>query len=124
MSQHAMVIDPRELKMKMRGHNVSSLKARVAVAVLVLLNAVFGASYAQAQEAPLEAVTQSGEKVRLFPNGRWEYANTRKAEVQRQAVEADLARERASQGGFLGIGRRIYPGDKEYNRGTLNPKMH
>jgi hypothetical protein len=75
-----------------------------------------------AQEQPLEATTASGEKVRLFANGRWEYANEQKAVVQRQALEVESARERAAQGGLLG-GRRIYEGDKDYNRGTLNPKM-
>ena len=28
-----------------------------------------------------------------------------------------------AQGGIFGIGRTIMPGDKDYNRGTLNPKM-
>lgn len=72
---------------------------------------------------PVEAVTASGEKVRLFDNGRWEYADESKAVVQRQAASAEIARERNSQGGFLGMGRRIQEGDKDYNRGTLNPKM-
>lgn len=76
-----------------------------------------------ADDQPLEALTASGEKVRLFPNGRWEYVNEQKAVAQRQAVEADLARERSSQGGFFGFGRRLYEGDKEFNRGSLNPKM-
>ena len=73
------------------------------------------------QEAILDATTSAGEKVRLLPNGRWEYSDPKKAEVQRQAAEAQTERERSSQGGFLGIGRRIYPGDKDYNRGSLNP---
>ena len=73
---------------------------------------------AQAQE--VEATTAKGEKVRLFPNGRWEYVNEQKAAVQRQAVEAETARERSSQGGLFGT-RRIYEGDKDYNRGSLNP---
>ena len=75
-----------------------------------------------AQDQPVEATTASGEKVRLFANGRWEYVNEQKAVVQRQAHEVETARERAAQGGLLG-GRRIYEGDKDYNRGTLNPKM-
>ena len=90
--------------------------------------AAFGASAAFAQSAnveaaPIEAVTAGGERVRLFGNGRWEYADDRKAEVQRQAASAELARERSSQGGLFGIGRRTQEGDKDYNRGTLNPKM-
>lgn len=80
------------------------------------------AGFANAQEQAVEATTSTGEKVRLFANGRWEYANAQKAAVQREAVEAETARERSAQGGLLG-GRRIYEGDKDYNRGTLNPKM-
>ena len=74
-------------------------------------------------QSPLEATTASGEKVRLFDNGRWEYADEKRAVVQRKAADIELARERTGQGGFLGFGRRIQEGDKDYNRGTLNPKM-
>jgi hypothetical protein len=70
----------------------------------------------------IEATTAAGEKVRLLPNGRWEYADERKAGAQRKAAEAEKARERAAQGTLLGIGRPIYEGDKDYNRGTLNPR--
>jgi hypothetical protein len=91
--------------------------------VAVLLIALCGAGGASAQEQVMEATTGSGEKVRLLPNGRWEYVNVQKAAVQRQAVEADLARERSSQGGFFGLGRRVYEGDKDFNRGSLNPKQ-
>jgi hypothetical protein len=70
----------------------------------------------------VEAVTSKGEKVVLFPNGRWEYADQKKAEVQREAVRAETERERGSQGGLFGIGRQVYPGDKDYNRGSLGRK--
>ncbi len=86
------------------------------------LACVIASSSAIAQDQPVEATTASGEKVRLFANGRWEYMNEQKAVVQRQALEVESARERAAQGGLLG-GRRIYEGDKDYNRGSLNPKM-
>jgi hypothetical protein len=76
-----------------------------------------------AQDQPLEATTSTGEKVKLFPNGRWEYANEQKAAVQRQAAAAETQRERSSEGGWFGT-RKIYEGDKDYNRGSLNPKMH
>jgi hypothetical protein len=88
----------------------------------VLLAYLLGAGASRAQPA-LEATTATGEKVRLFPNGRWEYAEEKKAAVQRQAAEAETARERSGQGGFLGFGRRVYEGDKDYNRGSLNPKL-
>ena len=72
-----------------------------------------------AQETVIDATTAGGEKVRLLPNGRWEYVDPVKAEPQKKAREAEAARERNSQGGLFGIGRTIPPGDKDYNRGSL-----
>lgn len=95
----------------------------IAAAVCAGSIEVAVAQSAQSSAVPVEAVTANGEKVRLFDNGRWEYVDESKAVVQRQAASAEVARERNSQGGFLGIGRRIHEGDKDYNRGTLNPKM-
>ena len=73
-----------------------------------------------------EATTQQGEPVRLFPNGRWEYVDVKKAEMQRQQVEkieaTDEATKPIAQGRLFGFGRRVAPGDPDYNRGTLNPK--
>lgn len=92
-------------------------------------------SLAYAQGPVVEAVTSSGEKVRLLPDGRWEWADAQKAAVQRSAREAEakrqdevrqaeIRRERGAQGGgLIGLGRTLYEGDKDYNRGTLNPKM-
>ena len=77
-----------------------------------------------AEGAAIEATTASGEKVRLLPNGRWEYADQQKAEVQRAAAQAETSREQRAQGGLFGIGRKVYEGDKDYNRGTLNPAKH
>lgn len=91
--------------------------------LVMLVSLALPAAALQAQEQAIEAVTATGEKVRLFGNGRWEFVNEQKAVAQRQAVEADLARERSSQGGFFGIGRRLYEGDKDFNRGSLNPKL-
>ena len=75
---------------------------------------------------PLEATTGGGDKVRLFPNGRWEYVDAKKAEVQKPVVQAyekkqdeDKSRE---QGGLFGLGRKIKPGDPDYNRGSLGGK--
>lgn len=86
-----------------------------------LILAAFAAGSVLAQEPVIEATTATGEKVRLMPNGHWEYADPVKAEPQRKAREEELERERQGQGGLFGVGRRIYPGDKDYNRGTLNP---
>jgi hypothetical protein len=74
-----------------------------------------------AQSAPIEATTAGGEKVKLYPDGRWVFADPVKAEPQKKAREAELERERSSQGGWFGLGRRVQEGDKDYNRGTLNP---
>ena len=92
------------------------------VTVLAAALLFAGAVQAQDQDQAVEATTANGEKVKLFPNGRWEFVNQQKAAVQRQAVEADIARDRASQGGLFGFGRRVQEGDKDYNRGSLNPK--
>jgi hypothetical protein len=78
-------------------------------------------SSAWAQPSPIDATTASGEKVKLHADGRWEYADPVKAEPQKKAREAEQERERAAQGGWFGFGRRIQEGDKDYNRGTLNP---
>lgn len=74
-----------------------------------------------AQQAPIEATTAAGEKVKLHADGRWEYADPVKAEPQKKARAEEEERERSAQGGWFGIGRKVYPGDKDYNRGTLNP---
>ena len=88
-------------------------------AALILAALLCGA--ALAQETVIEATTAAGEKVRLLPGGRWEYADPAKAEPQRRQREAEAEAERKSQGGWLGFGRRVQEGDKDYNRGTLNP---
>ena len=83
---------------------------------------------------PVEATTANGEKVLLHPNGRWEFVDTKKADAAKKVADqfpenkarpADGrgdARHEGAQGGWLG-GRTILPGDKDYNRGSLNPKM-
>ena len=89
--------------------------------------AMMAATAGYAQDSGIDAVTATGEKVRLFANGRWEYVDPKKAEVQREARRVEETRERetrerAAQGGLFGVGRRVYEGDKDYNRGSLNPK--
>jgi len=72
----------------------------------------------------IEATTASGEKVRLHPNGRWEYVDVQKAAAAKTVADQypeNQLRPQAAQGCLFGIGRCIMPGDKEYNRGTLNP---
>lgn len=79
---------------------------------------------AQAEEKAMDATTASGEKVRLLPNGRWEYVNQQK-QVEAKKVFDTYPENRNpdAQGGIGGFGRTINPGDKDYNRGTLNPKV-
>lgn len=76
---------------------------------------------------PLDATTVEGQKVRLFPNGRWEYVDAAKAAAaQKLAAEfpENKTRPIEAQGVMLGgVGRLVMPGDKDYNRGSLNPKM-
>lgn len=75
---------------------------------------------------PVMATTASGEAVRLYPNGRWEYVDAKKAEqAQAQAAQypENQTRPAAAQGGLFGIGRLVMPGDKDYNRGSMNPKL-
>ncbi|MFN0163010.1 MAG: hypothetical protein ACKVQQ_17405 [Burkholderiales bacterium] len=106
------------------------MKLRVILAALVV-----AAAGTSVQAQVIEATTASGEKVRLLPDGRWEYVDgakaaqqkgERAAEAKRQdeARQAELRRERGAQGGgLLGLGRTIYEGDRDYNRGSLNPKL-
>jgi hypothetical protein len=91
---------------------------KIFVGALVLLGATAFGAFAQER---VEATTAKGEKVYLFPNGRWEFVDQPKAQVQREERRIEDERERNAQGGFLGLGRRIYEGDKDFNRGSLNP---
>ncbi len=95
------------------------LAAIAALSLLLLAPAV----QAQGGET-LEATTASGEKVRLLPNGRWEYVDTQKAVAAKVVADQypeNKLRPMDAQGCLFGVGRCIMPGDKDYNRGTLNP---
>lgn len=80
---------------------------------------------AQAQGGELiEATTASGEKVRLHPNGRWEFVDVQKAAAAKVVADQypeNKMRPMDAQGCLFGVGRCVMPGDKDYNRGTLNP---
>ncbi len=96
------------------------MRRLVAVACLSMVG------IAHAADAPIEAVTAQGDRVRLLANGRWEYLDAKKAEVQKVVVQAyDKAHddEKAlEQGGLFGVGRKVKPGDPDYNRGSLGGK--
>lgn len=99
------------------------MRSIVAAAAGLLL--VLAVPVAQAQGGELiEATTASGEKVRLHPNGRWEYLDAQKAAAAKTVADQypeNKLRPMDAQGCLFGIGRCIMPGDKDYNRGTLNP---
>lgn len=90
----------------------------------LLAIAVLSLSAPNALAQPVEATTAAGDKVLLHPNGRWEYVDRKKAE-QARAVSRQYPENQGcppgSQGGLFGVGRCIQPGDKDYNRGSLNP---
>lgn len=101
------------------------MRSIVAAAAGLLL--VLAVPVAQAQGGELiEATTASGEKVRLHPNGRWEYLDAQKAAAAKTVADQypeNKLRPMDAQGCLFGIGRCIMPGDKDYNRGSLNPKI-
>lgn len=91
-------------------------------ALLLTVVTIAMASVAQAADGVIEATTGQGERVRLHPNGRWEYVDARKAEAQRPAIDAYEKEKSLEQGGLFGIGRKVKPGEPEYNRGSLGGK--
>jgi hypothetical protein len=101
---------------------MTALRAGVAAVAATLL--VLPASTAETAGAAVEATTAAGDKVLLHPNGRWEYVDAKKAE-QARAVSQQYPENQGCppgwQGSFFGVGRCIPPGDKDYNRGSLNP---
>lgn len=74
---------------------------------------------------PIAGKTANGEDVLLFPNGRWEYVNAKKAEEAKKVADQfpeNKVCPAGSQGGLFGVGRCILPGDKDYNRRSLSGK--
>lgn len=102
--------------------------ARPACRAVPLLAIMLAAStFAQEPERlPLEAVTPLGDKVLLHPNGRWEYLDKKKAGEAKKVADQfpeNKVRPEGAQGGLFGVGRTVMPGDPDYNRGSLNPKL-
>jgi len=101
---------------------LSSCAGAACAALLVL--ALPGGAVAEEPKAAIEATTTGGDKVLLHPDGRWEYVSPQKAAAARNVAEPHRENQGCppgSQGGWLGFGRCIPPGDKDYNRGSLNP---
>ncbi|MGD9788159.1 MAG: hypothetical protein AB7U30_09435 [Sulfuricellaceae bacterium] len=96
------------------------------MARLALLCCLLAAALpAGADTAPIEATTATGDKVLLQPNGRWQYVDPQKAAVAKQIADRypeNHLRPEAAQGGWMGLGRTVMPGDKDYNRGSLSGK--
>lgn len=94
---------------------------------LLLCASMFFIYTAHADTAPKDilAVTPQGDEVLLHPNGRWEFINSKKAidakEIAQQFPENQGCPSN-TQGGFLGLGRCVSVGDKDYNRGSMSGK--
>ena len=103
-----------------------------ALAVLAL-----NAAHAQTP-APIETTTPAGDRILLYPDGRWEYADPAKRAASPKpappaAVTPAAARRfrHAGRRGRVSAGlagppprdRRLrLPGDRDYNRGSLSGK--
>jgi hypothetical protein len=100
---------------------------RFLLPILLLSLSTLMVASAQAVETggDIEAATGNGDKVTLHPNGRWEFIDTQKA-TQAKAIADQYPENNAcppgSQGGYLGLGRCIPPGDKDFNRRSLGGK--
>jgi len=79
------------------------------------------------QKLDVEATTTGGQKVILHPDGHWDFADGPQPAVESKPAQPTTTQSASQgcppgwQGGLLGFGRCIPPGDKDYNRGTLNP---
>jgi hypothetical protein len=92
--------------------------------VALMLVAASGLAAGADSDSAVKATTATGDKVLLHPNGRWEYVDPKKAGEAKsiaQQYPENQGCPPGSQGQFFGVGRCIAPGDKDYNRGSLNP---
>ena len=105
-----------------------------ALAAGTLAALALGAAHAQ---TPVEATTPGGDRILLYPDGRWEYADpakraaTPKPPPPAAAVATPVAATTSTgtgacppdaQGHLFWLGRCVPPGDKDYNRGSLSGK--
>ena len=97
---------------------------RQTFALLLLALTVFAVD-AIADGTDVDAVTASGDKVILHPNGKWDYVDVAKAQAAQEVAKTFPENQGCPpgwQGGYFGLGRCIPPGDKDYNRGSLSGK--
>lgn len=100
--------------------------------ILVVAALCAGLAHAQSQRSsdgldrtPVEATTAQGEKVRLYPTGKWEFVDVAKAAEAKKVAEAfpeNKVRPVDAQGGWVPGSKMLMPGDKDYNRGSLGRK--
>lgn len=92
----------------------------------LLLTALLSLPSMAEEIAPdIHAVTPNGDQVVLHPNGRWEFVDHKKA-AEAEKVAKQFPENQGcppgTQGGFLGFGRCIPIGDKDFNRGSMSGK--
>ena len=82
-------------------------------------------AFAEGDGKDITAATPQGDQVILHPNGRWEFVDTKKAAVAKEVASQYVENQgcpHGTQGGFLGFGRCIAEGDKDFNRGSMSGK--
>ncbi len=102
-------------------------KSDISVISLLLISLFCSASNAYAADVhpDIEALTNTGEKVILHADGKWEFVNVQKAAAAKEiAIKLDPVANcpPGSQGTFFGFGRCILPGDKDYQTGSRSGK--
>lgn len=100
--------------------------------ILVVAALFLGVAYTQAQaqsenldRTPIEATTATGEKVRLYPTGKWEFVDVAKAAEAKKVADAfpeNKVRHVDAQGGWFPGTKTLMPGDKDYNRKSMSGK--
>ena len=90
------------------------------------MNVLFASpAYAIGEGKDITAATPQGDQVLLHPNGRWEFIDSKKAAVAKDVASQYVENQgcpHGAQGGFLGFGRCIAEGDKDFNRGSMSGK--
>lgn len=100
-----------------------SMKSIIRTGALAACLLAAAVSFAQ-DPKPVEATTSTGEKVLLYPNGRWEFVDRAKQAEAKKVADTypeNQVRPEGAQGGWL-FGRTIKPGEADYNRGSMSGK--
>ncbi|HEU4708655.1 MAG TPA: hypothetical protein VFS17_05015 [Methylophilaceae bacterium] len=100
-------------------------KMKIHALILLMALGVSLAAFAAEPAGDLAATTSNGDAIVLHANGRWEFIDSKKAAAA-QAIAKQYPENQgcpsSMQGGFLGFGRCVPKGDKDYNRGSLSGK--